>query len=238
MSAHDQHAGLSGARRHVPRRRWRRGSLISPHDQIRFGKVADDRPSRISVALGERGRQHVTVIDPAIERHYGTGYERSRLFPDGRPSLEYVRSLELLERLLPQPPARLLDVGGGPGTYAIPLARRGYQVHLVDPVSLHVDQALQAAGGDTAAAFPAAPGDARNLSEADESQDAVLFFGPLYHLTGAAGRRQALGEAPRGLGPAGAARALPVRGATGRTPAPGDGLHHPPNRGTHKAAGK
>ena len=74
------------------------------------------------------------MIDPAIESHYGTGYERSRLFPGGNPSLEFVRSMELLDRLLPRPPARLLDVGGGPGTYAAPLARRGYRVHLVDPV--------------------------------------------------------------------------------------------------------
>jgi 2-polyprenyl-3-methyl-5-hydroxy-6-metoxy-1,4-benzoquinol methylase len=65
------------------------------------------------------------VVDPAIESHYGTGYERSRLFPGGRPTLEYVRSVELLDRLLPRPPARLLDVGAGPGGYAGPLARRG-----------------------------------------------------------------------------------------------------------------
>jgi len=80
--------------------------------------------------------------------HYGTGYERSRLFPGGNPSLEFVRSMELLERLLPGPRARLLDVGGGPGTYASSLARRGYRVHLVDPVLLHVEQARQAAGRD------------------------------------------------------------------------------------------
>src|SRR5690348_17996646 len=105
------------------------------------------------------------VIDPAIEAHYGTGYERSRLFPGGQPSLEFVRSMELLERLLPPPPARILDVGGGPGAYAAPLARRGYQVHLVDPVPLHVRQAQQAAGADPAAAFTAAAGDARQLQE-------------------------------------------------------------------------
>jgi hypothetical protein len=29
------------------------------------------------------------MIDPAIEGHYGTGYERSRLFPGGRPSQEW-----------------------------------------------------------------------------------------------------------------------------------------------------
>jgi hypothetical protein len=64
------------------------------------------------------------VIDPAIESHYGTGYERTRLFPGGRPSLEFVRSMELLERLLPTPPAAVLDVGGGPGTYGLSLLWR------------------------------------------------------------------------------------------------------------------
>jgi hypothetical protein len=52
------------------------------------------------------------MIDPAIESHYNTGYERSRHFPGGTPSVEFVRSMELLERLLPAPPAQVLDVGG------------------------------------------------------------------------------------------------------------------------------
>ena len=155
------------------------------------------------MALAGFSRQPGLVIDPAIDSHYGTGYERSRLFPDGRPSLEFVRSMELLDRLLPPPPARLLDVGGGPGTYAAPLARRGYRVHLVDPVELHVQQARQAAGSDPAAAFTAAVGDARRLAEPDQSQDAVLLFGPLYHLTDGAHRRQALSEAGRVLRPGG-----------------------------------
>ena len=150
------------------------------------------------------------MIDPSIESHYGTGYERSRLFPGGRPSLEYVRSMELLDRLLPPPPARLLDAGGGPGTYAAPLARRGYRVHLVDPVPLHVEQARQAAEADPAAGFTAALGDARELPAPDESQDAVMLFGPLYHLTEAAHRRQALGEARRVLRPDGRLLAMAI----------------------------
>jgi len=150
------------------------------------------------------------VIDPAIESHYGTGYERSRLFPDGRPSLEYVRSIELLGRLLPPPPARLLDVGGGPGAYAAALARRGYRVHLVDPVPLHVQQARQAAGGEAGAGFTAGLGDARELPQPDESQDAVVLFGPLYHLTEAAERRRALAEAWRVLRPGGRLMAMAV----------------------------
>jgi ubiquinone/menaquinone biosynthesis C-methylase UbiE len=150
------------------------------------------------------------MIDPAIESHYGTGYERSRLFPGGRPSLEFVRSMELLERLLPQPPARVLDVGGGPGTYAAPLARLGYRVHVVDPVPLHVEQARQAAGADPAARFTAALGDARRLAEPGASQDAVLLFGPLYHLTTTAYRQQALAEARRVLAPGGRLLAMAV----------------------------
>jgi SAM-dependent methyltransferase len=162
--------------------------------------------------------QSVVVIDPAIESHYGTGYERSRLFPGGRPRLEFVRSMELLERLLPAPPARVLDVGGGPGTYAAPLAGRGYRVHVVDPVPLHVDQAREAAaaaaaaGADAGAAagFTAALGDARELGEPDASQDAVLLFGPMYHLTVAEQRRQALAEAGRVLAPGGRLLAMAV----------------------------
>jgi SAM-dependent methyltransferase len=141
------------------------------------------------------------MLDPAIESHYETGYERSRVFPGGTPSLEFVRSLELLDRLLPSPPARLLDVGGGPGTYAVPLASRGYAVHLVDPLPLHVEQARRAAGEP--AAFTAAVGDARELPQPAESQDAVLLFGPLYHLTEAGQRGQALDQAWRVLRPGG-----------------------------------
>jgi len=171
-------------------------------------------------------------MDPAIESHYGIGYEHARLFPGGTPALEFVRSLELLDRLLPAPPARVLDVGGGPGTYAVPLARRGYSVRLVDPMPLHVEQAREAAAALAAesppqtgtaaalatesppqtgtAAFTAVLGDARDLPEPDESQDAVVLFGPLYHLTQAQDRRQALAEARRVLRPGGRLMAVAI----------------------------
>lgn len=48
----------------------------------------------------------------------------------GRELSDRVRSHEeLLERFLPPPPARVLDVGGGPGAYAAWLAGSGYAVH-------------------------------------------------------------------------------------------------------------
>ena len=58
--------------------------------------------------------------------------------------------------------------------------------------------------------FTAAEGDARELAERAGSQDAVLLFGPLYHLTEAAQRRQALAEARRVLRPGGRLLAMAV----------------------------
>jgi ubiquinone/menaquinone biosynthesis C-methylase UbiE len=47
-----------------------------------------------------------------------------------------VRATLVLERLdaaLPPPPAAVLDVGGGSGIIAVPLAQRGYEVTVLDP---------------------------------------------------------------------------------------------------------
>ena len=85
-------------------------------------------------------------MDEPFAGHYGRGIERERLFSGGEPRLELARTLELLERFLPAPPADLLDVGGGPGVYARILADKGFQVDLVDVVPLHVEQAAAAAG--------------------------------------------------------------------------------------------
>jgi SAM-dependent methyltransferase len=139
------------------------------------------------------------AIDPDIVAYYEEGREHDRLTAE--PSLELLRTQVLLERYLPAPPARVLDVGGAAGVYSSWLAGRGYSVRLVDAVPLHVEQAraLAAAGP----AFTAALGDARGLAEADASQDAVLLFGPLYHLLERADRVRALVEAGRVVRPGG-----------------------------------
>ncbi|HEY7147473.1 MAG TPA: class I SAM-dependent methyltransferase [Streptosporangiaceae bacterium] len=141
-------------------------------------------------------------IDAEVLAHYAEGREHDRL--TGRPSLELVRTQVLLERYLPAPPARVLDVGGGSGVHASWLAGRGYQVHLVDPVPLHLEQAASASG------FSVARGDARNLAEADSSYDAVLLLGPLYHLTERPGRLRALAEASRVVRPGGVVAAAAI----------------------------
>ena len=129
--------------------------------------------------------------------HYGRVQdEAARLEegPDG--TMEAIRTLELLGRHLPAPPARVLDIGGGPGYYARRLTADGYEVHLIDPVARHVEAASKP-DGDLAAPASACCGDARSLVHPDDTFDVVLLLGPLYHLVDRADRMTALGEARR-----------------------------------------
>lgn len=132
-----------------------------------------------------------------IVAFYSLGVERDRL-TTGQGALELARTQALLERYLPAPPATVLDAGGGPGRYAVWLAERGYRVHLLDLVPLHVEQARTAANARPETSLASAEvGDARMLPRPDESMDAVLLLGPLYHLTETNERVRALAEARR-----------------------------------------
>lgn len=138
-----------------------------------------------------------------VAAYYSSYDEQSRL-SDGLGQVEFARTQSIIHRYLKSPPAVVLDVGGAAGRYACWLAKEGYEVHLVDPVPRHIEQAKAAS-----AAQPAAPiasctlGDARRLEFSTESTDAVLLLGPLYHLTEAQDRRRALAEAYRVLKPGG-----------------------------------
>jgi SAM-dependent methyltransferase len=137
----------------------------------------------------------VPGFDDDITAYYDRGEEAARLGAWAR--LEFVRTQELLRRYLPPAPAAVVDVGGGPGAYSLWLAGLGYDVRLIDPVALHVEQA-RAAG-----VARAELGDARELPLADDSADAVLLLGPLYHLPEREDRLRALAEARRVLRPGG-----------------------------------
>lgn len=116
--------------------------------------------------------------------------EASRLGSSVKGRLELARVRELLGRYLPEPPARVADIGGGPGVHAQWLRADGYDVELLDPVARHVEQAA-------AAGISAVLGDARTLPWEDEEFDAAFLAGPMYHLVDAADRRTALREAVR-----------------------------------------
>jgi SAM-dependent methyltransferase len=143
-----------------------------------------------------------------MQQYYELGKEAARLSSSGAGRLEFERTREIVLRRLPEPPATIADIGGGPGRYSLWLAGLGYRVVHRDLVPLHVNQLRNAAAAQQADASSAraglvqsAVGDARRLDLGDASVDAVLLLGPLYHLTRRADRVQALREARRVVRP-------------------------------------
>ena len=136
-------------------------------------------------------------MSDTLANYYSQFDEHSRLSsPLGQ--LEFVRTMELLSRYLPAPPARVLDIGGGTGPYSEALGERGYETHLLDAIEKHVETARLRSGISSVAT-----GDARKLNYPGNFADAVLLMGPLYHLTEASDRQAALREAFRVLKPGG-----------------------------------
>jgi SAM-dependent methyltransferase len=150
------------------------------------------------------------VIVPAapddVLAFYGAGKERDRL-DRGEGKLEFVRAKEILGRYL-EPGSAVADIGGGVGRYAAWLAGEGHRVELVEPVQLHVELARELAGSPPA--FGVRLADARALPFGSAAFDAVLLFGPLYHLGEERDRQLALHEALRVCRPGGLVFAIAI----------------------------
>lgn len=131
---------------------------------------------------------------------YYRDYDEQGRLSEGQGQVEFIRTQNIIRRYLKPPPAVVLDVGGAAGRYSCWLAKGGYEVHLVDPVPLHIEQAKEAS-----AAQPETPiascniGDARQLEFDAETANAVLLLGPLYHLVERQDRMRSLSEAYRVL---------------------------------------
>lgn len=138
------------------------------------------------------GDHDQVAIDQAIQRYYGAHFdEAARLVTRSTAGkIELLRTREIVEGRLPTP-ARVVDIGGGTGVHATWLAEAGHTVQLLEPVP---EQVKQAASVGT---FEATVGDARDLPWPDDSFDAALLCGPLYHLAAGADRLRALTEAAR-----------------------------------------
>ena len=131
-----------------------------------------------------------------VAEYYATFPEETRL-AGGSSRLEFERTKDILVRVLPPAPARVIDVGGAAGAYSSWLAARGYEVHLVDASSRLVEEARRRHGSGPRPVASFTVADARALPQEDAFADAVLVMGPLYHLTERADRVRALVEAVR-----------------------------------------
>lgn len=129
--------------------------------------------------------------------HYWQVQESKRLLGSVG-ELERDRTQDILNRYLAGPPATVFDIGGAAGVHALWLARRGYSVHLFDPVRHHVEQALAASRDQLEHSIVSGSvADAREIDRPDGSADAVLLLGPLYHIIDREERLRALRETHR-----------------------------------------
>jgi len=144
-------------------------------------------------------------IDAALQTYYAELFDEdarlSARSAQGR--LEFERTQRAVRAATPAP-ARLLDVGGATGIHAAALAEAGYDVVLVDPVATQIEVAARYG------TFTALVGDARNLDFPDDSFDAVLMAGPIYHLASRDDRVRALSEGRRVCRPDGIVHAAAI----------------------------
>ncbi len=144
-----------------------------------------------------RGKQQ-DVED--IIRYYQDYDEWKRLTKNPYHSLEFQTTFHLLRKYLPSQ-GRILDAGGGPGRYAIELAKMGHEVVLLDLIPKHLQIARRQviAAGVNSHVIELAQGSIENLSSfRANSFDAVLCLGGvLGHVLGRARRSVAIRELRR-----------------------------------------
>jgi S-adenosylmethionine-dependent methyltransferase len=71
-------------------------------------------------------------VSRVVREFYDSDVEREwRRLAEPLCQIEFASTLRLIEKYFP-PAGRVCDIGGGPGRYAVALARRGYRVTLVE----------------------------------------------------------------------------------------------------------
>ena len=132
-------------------------------------------------------------------------HEAQRLEENAYRRIEHDMTLRTIVRHVPAG-ARILDVGGGPGTYLEPLARRGFDPWLCDLSDANVAAARERATalGLSDVTRRVRQSDATNLTHYERASfDAALALGPFYHLLDDTARRRALSEIVRVVKPGG-----------------------------------
>jgi len=135
-----------------------------------------------------------------LVKEYYTGQVRKewrRLVRDAYHRLEFMTTLHFLEKYLP-PQGLILDAGGGPGRYTLELARRGYQVVLLDmtPANLEFARRQLKRTKLSARVSSLVEGSIVDLSQFKDGMfDAVICLGgPLSHVLDAGKRDRAISE--------------------------------------------
>ncbi|MDA9275149.1 class I SAM-dependent methyltransferase [Crocinitomicaceae bacterium] len=135
------------------------------------------------------------IISRDIELFYDQASEENRL-NKGMGVFEFERVKSLIEKYISSPGSTIIDVGGGTGKYSEWLAKKGHQVHLVEPVSKHLEMA-QNRSNKLKNKFSVHFGESRELDFQNNTADLVILHGPLYHLQKKEDRELTIMEAKR-----------------------------------------
>lgn len=128
-----------------------------------------------------------------IQAYYNANAELEWRRLDEHP-FEFLLSTHMMERYI-HPGDRILDIGGGPGRYAIHFARRGCEVTLVDLSEENVRLA-QAKAAEAGVSIRAVAANCLTLCDLSLGEfDHVFLMGPLYHLLDPADQKLAVEHA-------------------------------------------
>ena len=135
-----------------------------------------------------------------LEQYYNLRDENARLI-SRHGSVEYLTTMRYINRYV-KPGSRILELGAGTGRYSIALSRAGHRVTALELIGHNIDVFKEQLNENDS--IDIVQGNAMDLSAfADESFDAVLILGPLYHLYNDQDQCAVLSEAKRVLAPDG-----------------------------------
>lgn len=137
------------------------------------------------------------LISRNIEVFYNKASEETRL-DKGMGIFEFERIKSLIEKYIPSSSSKIIDIGGGTGKYSEWLAKKGHQVHLVEPVSKHIKIAQKRAN-KLKNKFSVHLGESQSLDFQNNFADLIILHGPLYHLQKKEDRELTIKEAKRVL---------------------------------------
>jgi ubiquinone/menaquinone biosynthesis C-methylase UbiE len=142
-----------------------------------------------------------SFMSDAVREWYDAkaNYEWKRLFQDAYHRLEFIVHMHFLDKYLPKE-GLILDAGGGPGRYTIELAKKGYDVILLDlsPKCLEIAKREIRRACVEDKVKDVIEGSVTNLSIFEDNLfDGVICFGPLSHLIDKDEREHAASELVR-----------------------------------------
>ncbi len=130
-----------------------------------------------------------------IQKTYELFNEDTRLSRSQAARVEFLTTTHYIERYL-KPGAKILDVGAGAGAYSFYFSRKGYEVWALELADSNIRAFRQKLKPEDK--IDLAQGNAVDLSRyGDNTFDAVLLFGPLYHLHRQEDRLRCIQEAKR-----------------------------------------